>query len=58
MVAAGGGWLALHWGGELRGVFVAQALALIVYGLVNATSIAGGAWFGPVRWPRLARRAA
>jgi putative MATE family efflux protein len=57
-VAAGGGWLALRWGGELHWVFVAQALALMVYGLVNATTIAGGAWFGPVRWPGPAKRPA
>ena len=50
-VAASGGWLALHWGGGLTQVFVAQAVALVVYGLVNAGSIAGGAWFGPVGWP-------
>ncbi|MDH5540228.1 MAG: MATE family efflux transporter, partial [Rhizobacter sp.] len=56
-VAGGGGWLALRWGGELHWVFVAQATALVVYGLINATTIAGGAWFGPVRWPRVSRRA-
>lgn len=56
-VAAGGGTLALHWGGELRWVFAAQALALVVYGLINTTTIAGGAWFGPVRCPRLSKRA-
>lgn len=51
-VAAGGGWLALRWGGGLTAVFLAQGVALVVYGLVNAGSIAGGAWFGPVGWPR------
>lgn len=51
-VAAGGGWLALRWGGSLTHVFIAQGVALIVYGLVNVGSIAGGAWFGPVGWPR------
>ena len=51
-VAAGGGWLALHLGGGIREVFVAQAVALVVYGLVNAGAISGGAWFGPVGWPR------
>jgi len=56
-VAAGGGALALHWGGGLHGVFVAQALALVVYGLVNATTVAGGAWFGPVRWGLRAKQA-
>ena len=54
--AAGGGWLALHWGGGLTQVFIAQAVALVVYGLVNAGAVAGGAWFGPVGWPRWRRR--
>ena len=22
------------------------------YGLINAAAVAGGAWFGPVGWPR------
>jgi putative MATE family efflux protein len=52
VVAAGGGWLALQWGGGLAQVFIAQAVALGVYGLVNAAAIAGGAWFGPVGWRR------
>lgn len=51
-VAAAGGWLALHWGAGLSQVFIAQAVALVVYGLVNAAAVAGGAWFGPVGWPR------
>lgn len=51
-VAAIGGWWALRWGGGLTEVFWAQAVALVVYGLVNAGAIAGGAWFGPVGWPR------
>ncbi|RYZ03315.1 MAG: MATE family efflux transporter, partial [Comamonadaceae bacterium] len=51
-VAGLGGWLALRWGGNLAHVFMAQAAALVVYGLVNAMAIAGGAWFGPVGWPR------
>jgi hypothetical protein len=25
---------------------------LIVYGSINATAVAGGAWFGPIGWPR------
>ena len=54
VVAALGGWLALRWGGDLTQVFVAQAVALVLYGLVNAGAIAGGAWFGPLGWPRRA----
>ena len=44
-VAALGGWLALRWGWGLAGVFGAQALALAVYGGLNATAIARGVWF-------------
>ncbi len=51
-VAASGGWLALAWGGELTQVFIAQGMALAVYGLINALAMMGGAWFGPVGWPR------
>lgn len=51
-VAGIGGWLALRWGGQLSHVFVAQGAALVVYGVVIASSIAGGAWFGRVGWPR------
>lgn len=51
-LAAAGGWLALQWGGGLTQVFIAQAVALVAYGLLNASAIAGGAWFGPLGWPR------
>jgi Na+-driven multidrug efflux pump len=53
VVAVAGGWLALLWGGGLTEVFIAQAAALVVYGLVNAAAVAGGAWFGPIGWPRM-----
>lgn len=51
VVAGLGGWLALHAGFGLAGVFWAQAIALLAYGAVNALAVAGGAWFGPVGWP-------
>ncbi|MGZ5179796.1 MAG: MATE family efflux transporter [Ramlibacter sp.] len=51
-VAAAGGWLALRAGWGLAGVFGAQAAALVVYGTVNAGSIAAGAWFGQPVWRR------
>jgi putative MATE family efflux protein len=51
-VAAGGGWLALHSGGGIVWVFWAQAVALVLYGLINAMAVAGGAWFGPLGRPR------
>jgi putative MATE family efflux protein len=57
LVAALGGWLALQWGGGLAAVFIAQAAALVVYGVVNAGSMAAGAWFGPLAWPRRVRAA-
>lgn len=52
VIAALGGWLALRAGHGLAGVFVAQGVALVLYGLVSAAAIAGGAWFGPVGRPR------
>jgi putative MATE family efflux protein len=51
-VAAAGGWLALRLGSGLIHVFMAQAVALVIYGSINAVAVAGGAWFGPVGWPR------
>ncbi|MGH8849243.1 MAG: MATE family efflux transporter, partial [Polaromonas sp.] len=51
VVAAIGGWLAIRWGGGLAQVFMAQGAALVVYGVVIAAAIAGGAWFGRVGWP-------
>ena len=51
-VAGGGGWLALRWGGGIESVYAAQAVALVLYGLINAAAVAGGAWFGPLGRPR------
>jgi len=45
VIAAGGGYLALRMGGGLTGVFVALAVALCAFGLINAAAIAGGSWF-------------
>jgi hypothetical protein len=52
VVSVGGGWLALQSTGGLAGVFAALAAALVVFGSINAISIAGGAWFGRLEWPR------
>ncbi|RYY93128.1 MAG: MATE family efflux transporter [Comamonadaceae bacterium] len=52
VVAAVGGWLALRWGGQLTHVFAAQGVAMVVYGVVIASAIAGGVWFGRIGWPR------
>ncbi|HEU5283135.1 MAG TPA: MATE family efflux transporter, partial [Burkholderiales bacterium] len=51
-IAGLGGWLALRWSGELTPVFLAQSLALVAFGLINAAAVASGAWFGPLTWPR------
>jgi putative MATE family efflux protein len=45
VTAAGGGWLALHFGGDLSAVFAALAAALTVFGLIIAGAVARGAWF-------------
>ncbi len=52
-IAAGGGWLALRWSGGMTQVFIAQGVALGAFGLINATAVAGGAWFGRIGVPRL-----
>jgi Na+-driven multidrug efflux pump len=45
LIAAGGGWLALRWTGNLTGVFIALSVALATFGLTNAVAVASGAWF-------------
>jgi len=50
LIAAGGGWLALRWSGDVSYVFVALSVALAAFGLMNAGAVAGGAWFGPIAW--------
>jgi putative MATE family efflux protein len=54
-IAALGGWLALKSGMGLTGVFSAQAVALVVYGLLITGAIAGGSWFGAIGWPTTTR---
>jgi len=46
ILSATGGMAAIAAGLGLAGVFAAQALALVVYGAINAGAIARGAWFG------------
>jgi putative MATE family efflux protein len=48
-IAAIGGAFALRLTGNLADVFIALAVALAVFGLINAAAVAGGAWFGPLR---------
>jgi putative MATE family efflux protein len=50
-IAAVGGSLALRLSGNLTSVFVALAVALAAFGLINAVAVAAGSWFGPLRWP-------
>jgi Na+-driven multidrug efflux pump len=50
-IAAAGGFVALRWTRDMSNVFLAQSVALVAFGLINAVSVAGGAWFGPLRWP-------
>jgi Na+-driven multidrug efflux pump len=54
-IATIGGWLALHSSSNLSHVFLAMSAALTMFGLINAAAVAGGAWFGPIRWPVLRR---
>src|SRR5262249_5254769 len=57
-IAAVGGALALRLSGNVSDVFFALAIALAVFGLVNAAAVAGGAWFGRLSWPRRRHEAA
>jgi Na+-driven multidrug efflux pump len=52
-IAAGGGWVALRWSGDLSHVFLTLSAALAAFGLINAGAVASGAWFGRVGWPRM-----
>jgi Na+-driven multidrug efflux pump len=53
VIAAVGGYLALRLGTSLTGVFVALAVALCAFGLINAAAVAGGSWFDkPLRVAR------
>jgi putative MATE family efflux protein len=44
-IAAGGGFLAVTWIGGSNSLFIALAVALVVYGLANAAAVASGVWF-------------
>jgi Na+-driven multidrug efflux pump len=50
-IAALVGWVALRWSGDMSHIFIAQSLALVAFGLINAAAVAGGSWFGPLTWP-------
>lgn len=53
LIAAIGGWLAVRWSGDITYVFASLSAALVAFGLMNAGVVAGGAWFGPIAWPRI-----
>jgi putative MATE family efflux protein len=45
LVAAIGGWIAIHWlGAGLVGLFVAIAVSFVLYGVTVAVAIRSGAW--------------
>jgi putative MATE family efflux protein len=45
LIAAGGGWLAMHWfDGGLAVLFIAIAAALTLFGITVAVAIQAGAW--------------
>ncbi len=45
VIAAGGGYIALRLTGNLSDVFIALAVALAAFGLINAAAVASGVWF-------------
>jgi putative MATE family efflux protein len=53
-VAVGGGWLSVTVFGSSIGLFTAVAIALMVYGAINATAVAAGVWFKREKRPALA----
>jgi Na+-driven multidrug efflux pump len=45
VIAAGGGWIAIHWlAGDLPALFTAMALALVAFGTAVAIATKAGAW--------------
>jgi Na+-driven multidrug efflux pump len=55
LIAAGGGWIMIVIFGNSAGLFAAVAAALLIFGAINAASVASGAWF---RQPKLPTAAA
>ena len=45
LVTIGGGWMVLHLGGSLRGLFTCSAAGMFLYGAITLTAVASGAWF-------------
>jgi hypothetical protein len=44
-VAAGGGWLAVKFLGGSDGLFIVLGVALVIFGTINASAVAGGVLF-------------
>jgi Na+-driven multidrug efflux pump len=57
VIAAGGGYFALRWSGNLTDVFLALAIALAAFGLINAAAVASGVWFEKMPGKRVAKAA-
>jgi MATE family, multidrug efflux pump len=57
IIAATGGYVALRLTGSLSGVFIALAVALAAFGLINAAAVASGVWFRGAKAPVLASKA-
>ena len=51
LIAAIGGFFALRWSGDLTDVFIALAVALSAFGVINAAAVASGVWFKGPREP-------
>ncbi|HEX4411170.1 MAG TPA: MATE family efflux transporter [Xanthobacteraceae bacterium] len=45
IIAASGGFIALHYFGNLTDIYIALAIALAAFGLINAAAVAAGVWF-------------
>jgi putative MATE family efflux protein len=45
IIAVCGGFIALHYFGNLTDIFIALAVALAAFGLINAAAVAAGVWF-------------
>jgi MATE family, multidrug efflux pump len=55
LIAAIGGYVALRWSGNLTDVFIALAVALAAFGLINAAAVVAGVWFDRTGAPRPVR---
>ena len=54
LISAGGGWLAAARFGNSFGLFAALAVALVIFGALNAVAVASSAWLARPPRPKLA----